>query len=392
MASSTKQVIALSIFIFMLLGACKNKNMYKAPTAHFTLDEKQLAPYEKEIDHRGLMADLEGRKEESFRKGKAIYNETCITCHGTPSQEGSIPTAFKFWKDQFNVGNDPYAMYQTLTRGYGGMPAQTNLTPIEKYDVINYVREEFVLQQNKTAYFKVDSTYLSSIPSGKTKGPSPVKRKPWAEMDYGNYFINTYELADTNAQPRETSRGQAPLKDENYANANFAYKGIAVRLDEGTGGVAAGNAWMIFDHDLMRIAGGWTGKGFIDWDGILLNGKHNISPRIMGNLHFSNPVEPGWANPADGSFADNRFTAVDKRKFGPLPRSWTQYKGLYHYKDKVVISYSVGNAMVLEKPGLEGTADKPIFTRTLNIAPSPTKFKNENRKNQCPCCSCRKRC
>ena len=40
------------------------------------------------------------------------------------------------------------------------------------------------------------------------------------------------------------------------------YKGIAVRLDQGAGGVAAGNAWMMFDHDLMRMAGAWTGEGF----------------------------------------------------------------------------------------------------------------------------------
>ena len=97
MASSSKQLIALSFFIFMLLASCKNKNMYKAPTAKFTLEEKQLPTYEKEIDHKGLLADIESRKEASFTKGKDIYNQTCITCHGTPSQEGSIPTAFKFW-------------------------------------------------------------------------------------------------------------------------------------------------------------------------------------------------------------------------------------------------------------------------------------------------------
>ena len=194
-------------------------------------------------------------------------------------------------------------------------------------------------------------------------------------MDYGNYLINTYELVEANAQPREISNGKAPLQDENLKEANFAYKGIAIRLDEGKGGVAAGKAWMIFDHDLMRVAGAWTGNGFIDWEGILLNGNHNISPRIVGDLHFSNPVEPGWANPMNGSFQDPRFQAVDHRRFGPLPRSWAQYKGLYHYKDKVVISYSVGNTMVLEKPGIEGNAENPVFTRTLNISPSATALK-----------------
>lgn len=367
--------IAVSISILVLFAACTPKNAYKPPRVAFTLEEVQLASYEKEIDHKGIITDMQKNQQASLNKGKKIYNRICASCHGNPSQEGSLPTAFKFWKDKFKVGKDPYSIYQTLTRGYGGMPAQPTLTPVEKYDVINFIREEYVLKFNESEFLNIDADYLASIPAGNTKGPEPKEHKPWAEMDYGNYLINTYELADSNAKPREISRGQAPLKDENLLDANFAYKGIAVRVDEGAGGVAAGNAWMIFDHDLMRMAGAWTGKGFIDWEAILLNGKHNISPRIAGNLHFSNPVEPGWANPIDGSFNDNRFQAVDKRRFGPLARSWTLYKGLYHYKDKVIISYTVGNASVLEKPGLEGNADQPIFTRTLNISPSATPLK-----------------
>ena len=71
-----------------------------------------------------------------------------------------------------------------------------------------------------------------------------------------------------------------------------------MRLDKGTGGISKGNAWMIFDHDLLRVAGGWTGEGFIDWNGILLNDKHETYPRTIGKLHFETPVEPGWANPS----------------------------------------------------------------------------------------------
>lgn len=69
-------------------------------------------------------------------------------------------------------------------------------------------------------------------------------------------------------------------------NANFAYKGIAVRLDEGPGGIAAGKAWMIFDHDLMRIAGAWTGNGFIDWEGILLTDNIIFHPEPLGNYNM----------------------------------------------------------------------------------------------------------
>lgn len=375
MLSTCKSYSWFSIFIPILLAACGTGNGYKSPNVIFTLEEKQLPVYEKDIDHKGIIADFQTQKDESLSKGKKIYNLTCFTCHGSPTQEGSIPTAFKYWKDKFKVGKDPYSIYQTLTRGYGLMPAQTNLTPLEKYDVINYIREAFVLKQNKGEYFKIDSGYLASLPLGKTRGPAPIHREPWAEMDYGNFLINTYELVGSNAKPREISKGTAPLQDENLVDANFAYKGIAIRVDEGPGGVAAGKAWMIFDHDVMRIAGAWTGKGFIDWEGILLNGRHNISPRTIGDLHFSNPVGPGWANPLNGSFTDTRFKAIDNRRFGPLPRSWAQYKGLYHYQDKVIISYRVGSSNILEKLGLEGTAENPIFTRTLNITPSATPLK-----------------
>jgi len=212
---------------------------------------------------------------------------------------------------------------------------------------------------------------LASLPDGTTTGPAPKEFKPWAEMDYGNFLINTYEVVGLNAPPRERSTGPIqPLKDENLINSNFAYKGIALRLDQGKGGVAAGKAWMMFDHDLMRVAGAWTGEGFIDWEAILFNGKHNISPRTVGELHFENPVVPAWANPATGNFEDPRFTARDKRKFGPLPRVWAHYEGLYQFNDRVIISYTVGNAKVLETFGLEMLEDQPVFTRTLNISPS----------------------
>jgi hypothetical protein len=40
---------------------------------------------------------------------------------------------------------------------------------------------------------------------------------------------------------------------------NIAQKGIAVRLDDGPGGVSKGRAWMIYDHDTMRAAAATTG-------------------------------------------------------------------------------------------------------------------------------------
>ncbi|TDQ16568.1 cbb3-type cytochrome c oxidase subunit III [Algoriphagus boseongensis] len=362
------------IFFTSLLAFGCNTNEKKQDTG-FILQEIDLPDYEKNIDHKGLLTALGDRNDESIRTGEHIYNNICFNCHGNPETPGSIPNAFKFWEGEFKVGKDPYSIYQTLTRGYGSMPPQVSLTPIEKYDIINYLRETFIKEKNPNQFFEIDSIYLASLPLGTSSGPEPKEFKPWAEMDYGNFLINTYELVGLNAPERERSSGPSPLPDENLINANFAYKGIAVRIDKGEGGVAAGKAWMMFDHDLMRVAGAWTGEGFIDWEAILFNGRHNISPRTSGDLHFSNPVGPAWANPMTGKFDDPRFQARDGRKFGPLPREWAQYKGLYQFENRVIISYTVGNAKVLETFGLEMLDSSPVFTRTLNISPSDKPLK-----------------
>jgi hypothetical protein len=117
--------------------------------------------------------------------------------------------------------------------------------------------------------------------------------------------------------------------------------------------VAAGSAFVLFDHDLMRMTGIWTGAGFIDYESILLNDRHNIFPRTVGTIQVENPITPGWANPATGDFADPRFVAVDGRPFGPLPREWTHYTGLYRHGRRVVIAYTVGDADVLESYDLQ---------------------------------------
>ena len=218
LSSIVKGILAFSLFGFM---ACQSSHVYVPPTVKFTLSESQLPAYEKTIDHKGLINTVQKNTDESFRKGQMIYNKVCFTCHGNPVQEGSIPKAFKYWKDKFKVGNDPYSIYQTLTRGYGSMPAQTHLTPIEKYEVIHYIREDFLLNHNKDEYFEIDSAYLGSIPVGNSKGPDPVDQQAWTEMDYGNFLINTYELVDSVAAPREISPEPSPLKDENSINANY---------------------------------------------------------------------------------------------------------------------------------------------------------------------------
>ena len=61
---------------------------------------------------------------------------------------------------------------------------------------------------------------------------------------------------------------------------------------------------------------------------------------------------------------------ADGRRFGPLPRAWLRYRGLYRQGERAVISYSVGDAAVLESHDLATLAGQPVFVRTLNIGKS----------------------
>ena len=165
----------------------------------------------------------------------------------------------------------------------------------------------------------------------------------WDEMNYGPFLTTSLEV-----------RG-----------AGIVNKAIAIRLDAGEGGVSRGNIFMLYDTDLMNCAAGWSG-GFIDWRGIAFDGRHGAHASIRGDQTFANPVGPGWRDPA-GKWEDNvRVRGLDKKPYGPLPRDWAHYKGLYVQGNKVVLSYTVGSRGIFEMPSLHG---KNVFIRNLHVAP-----------------------
>jgi putative heme-binding domain-containing protein len=302
--------------------------------------------YEQHIDHAGILLAWD---DDAFRRGEAIYNQLCVNCHGTHARPGSLPTSLKFAEGSFKNGNDPYSMYQTLTRGFGMMAPQTWMVPRQKYDVIHYIREAYLKEHNSSQYFRVDQGYLNQLPPGDSRGPEPSTILPWEQMDYGPNLVMTLEIGQD--------------------GTNIAYKGNAVRLDGGPGGVSQGRHWLVFDYDTLRVAGAWSGKGFCDWKGINFDGQHNVHPRATGTIHLANPVGPGWGNPQDGSFEDRRLVGRDGRRYGPLPRSWAHYKGMYYHGAKTIIRYTVGDTELLEMPGVLTSASTKVFTRCFNIGP-----------------------
>ena len=198
-----------------------------------------LPEYESRVDHAGLIRSLneDSLDADLLKRGAETYRLRCASCHGTVAEEGSMPTSLRFATGKFKNGNDPYTMYQTLTHGFGMMNPQRWMVPQQKYEVIHYIRENFLKPNNKTQYFDLDEKYLAELPTGDTRGPKPVVSQPWTTMDYGPSLINTIEVSND--------------------GSNIAQKGIAVRLDDGPGGVESGSHWMMYEHDTMRVAGAW---------------------------------------------------------------------------------------------------------------------------------------
>ena len=332
-------------------GATAARRLQPAP---HLFAARPLPEYEKQIDHAGMITALD---DDSFDRGKAVYDRLCVNCHGTVTKPGSLPTSLRFGDGKFKSGADPFTMYQTLTRGFGMMQPQTWMVPQQKYDVVHYIREAYLKPHNPSQHFEVTAEWLASLPTGSSRGPAAQTLEPWVTMDYGRTLINTYEIGSD--------------------QSNIAQKGIAIRLDDGPGGISRGRHWMIFDHDTLRMAAAWSDSDgddaqFVDWAGIHFDGAHGRHPHVMGHVHTENKTGPGWADPATGSWRDDRVVGRDGRHYGPLPRSWAHYQGMYYHDDQTVIAYRVGTTEILEQPTLLVEEPHPVFARRLEVGTRET--------------------
>lgn len=324
-------------------GLARAKELQPAvlPTA------EPLPEYEAHIDHTGFISSF---NKKSLKRGEAIYERTCMNCHGTVTEAGSLPTSLRFASGKFKNGNDPFKMYQTITHGFGLMTPQRWMVPQQKYDVIHYIRETYLKPHNPSQYAKLDDAYLASLPKGDTRGPEPSRVVPWSQMDYGPNLMATIEVGNS--------------------GDNIAYKGHTIRLDHGPGGVAQGKSQILYELDTMRVAAVWQGDGFIDWNGINFNGQHQVHPRVVGTVLHSNKAGAGWANPETGDFAEVRAPSRDGKFHGPLPKSWINYLGTYASGLDSILRYRVGETEIHEMPSLRQLDERSVVQRQLEIGPA----------------------
>ncbi len=291
-------------------------------------------------DHAEIVG---GWNDKSLKQGEAIYKSLCVVCHGTKEQPGSLPTALRFAEGQFKNGSDPYSMLTTLTKGFGQMVPQPQYTTAQKYAVIQYIRETFIKPHNRSQFVEVTPALLAALPRGLTRGEEEkidTTLPPYQRMELGNALFWTLEVAA----------------------GNIAQKGIAIRLDDGPGGVTKGRSWMVYDHDTMRVAAASTGA-FLDWKGIAFDGSHGTHTSLIGEKQFVLPAEPGWS--LSNTFEDTRVPAKDGKKYGPVPG--LRFLGLYKHQNQCVIAANIHGTRVLESPAWMDYGSTPVLVRTVNV-------------------------
>ena len=214
-------------------------------------------------------------------------------------------------------------------QGGGGAGCQLRWQPAGKNKqavpaaVLFHKKGDAEIAWDKAAWEKRPKAAMQAAAKGK-----------FTKTDYGSYYTATIKAGRGNTTP----------------------KGIAIKV-----GTKEKPANLVFDTEMMRWSVGWT-DGWLN----LPNGRDGLEgqPAVDGAEVFSTRAgTPGWGKGAE--LADPR---PGNARFGPLPREWAKYKGLYTNGDKVVVSYTVGEAGVLETPGFDGRSG--ALTRTLAVGPA----------------------
>jgi len=271
------------------------------------------------VDHAGV---LNKWGPASLAKGETIYANLCVNCHGSDGKTPTLPVARAFGLGELKFGTDPYAMFQTLTKGNGLMGPQTWMTPKERYDVIHYIREKFMKPMHPK-YEPLTDKYLAGLP--KVNATAPVTKQ--VERDFGPALAS--QLG------RDVSSA------------------LTVKLGDGHS--------ISYNLHTMDQVAFWRG-GFLKLAGTQHYRERGEGvPEVAGDL-VSGLQSWEWAH--DGGFDYSTDKLLPR---GPMPSKWMEYRGHYLHGDKVVLSYSINGRDVLEMPS-KSVGFKAVV-HTLRIDP-----------------------
>jgi len=252
-----------------------------------------------DLDHAGILKQLDAK---DFKAGRRIYEGFCVDCHGADGNRPTLPTARAFGTQKMKFGADPLRMFMTLTRGNGLMGPMSHLTPRERYQVVYYIREQF-MKPTSSEYTDIDRNYLASLPKGTQDGTAV----PSVDRDYGPALGSQLERRVRSA--------------------------LTINL---------GDVSACYDLHTMSLADAWK-DGFLD-----LDDTQHIRSRGEGtaNLKGTRLVGlQGWQWGHDGTLDYSHDGFLPR---GPMPSSWVNYRGYYLHENQVILSYQIDGRDILE--------------------------------------------
>jgi len=271
------------------------------------------------LDHAGIIKNLKAR---DFDSGKAIFQGYCIDCHGADGNRATLPTARAFGTQSMKFGADPYRMFMTLTRGNGLMGPMSHLTPHERYEVVHYVREQFMKPRNPD-YAITDRKYLEGLPKGTEDGRAILN----VERDFGPALASQLERRFRNV--------------------------LTVRM---------GSHSLAYDLHTMNQADLWR-DGFLD-----LSETQHIRPRGEGTpkpVGVSLAGLQGWEWGHSGTLDYPREGLLPR---GPLPAKWLNYRGYHLHGSQVIMDYQIDGRDILETASVPNSEFGPVaMHRRLEI-------------------------
>ena len=297
------------------------------------------------INHRDYAVFTPSDRDSAYlTEGQKLYELNCTACH---SKDGLTPPpnplARSFTQHKMENGGDPLSMFNTLTYGFRNMMPATQLTPLQRYQVIHYLREVMVKEHAPKLYVKVEENYADTMPRSPESSNEEVLRvealaKTGYLRDYGKALITPVVGGET--------------------QKNRSLNALVIDLGDQT--------TIGYDLGTMRSIGAWTG-GFLDFSNTL---HHMLRAPGLPTMNFAPiPASESWRWAIDGK-AENPLPKITTATV--LPEKQLRYHGHYPFGDEIVISYSVQGRAVLESPLAKKNSGETVIHHRLSIEPSDT--------------------